>query len=455
MQQNIEERKEELAYKAIGAARDNIVMKLRYLEAAVYALKPVSKPDITGISTDGENFYFETRSIIRRCSEGISKLTHDYLHLLMHCIFLHTKVTASTDAEIWNIATDIAVEDVILQMCKDIFPGWHSERQINELKQIKLQIGELTAERIYDYFMNDMPRKLTREQLYMMFHCDEHKDWYDEKSLNLLEIEESGAGSIKQQDEGGTPIDDIEENEHDDGNDWERIAETIKMSAELGALNDEMKFLTEAIRTMDEKIASYSDFLKHFAVRREVMRVDDASFDYIFYTLGMELYGDMPLVEPLEFADDKIIDDLVIVIDSSASTSGKLVEEFIEQTFQILHEEDVLGNRFSIRILQCDKKIQEDVTVHNRREAERYLTHMKIKGLGGTDFRAAFRYIDELNRHGEFHNLKGIVYFTDGKGIFPGKKPPCETAFVFANKETAVSTEIPFWAIKAVLGNET
>ncbi len=441
-----------LAAESIRMAQDCIVMKLRYLDAAVYALNPVCKQDALGISTDGECFYYEPRSIVRRCRNGLSKLTHDYLHTLMHCIFQHNHVSNDIDSEIWNIATDMAVEEVIYQMCKDQYPEWHGERQLKELTQMSAKVGELTAERIYENLMKDMPRKLTREQLHMFFHVDEHVDWYKkDDALPFFGQEKDSSGSIRQEEDGGTPID--ENSESEDGTDWERIADTIRMSADMGAFNNDESYLSNSLRNMEEKIASYSEFLRHFAARKELVKVDDSSFDYIFYTYGMELYGDMPLVEPLELKEDKRVEDLVIVIDSSASTSGEIVESFVRETFEILQDDEILGRSFSIRIIQCDNEIQEDVVLRNRREAELYLKGMRIKGQGGTDFRPAFSYIEELTRRGAFSRLKGIVYFTDGKGIFPERKPRCETAFVFTDKQTALNTEIPFWAIKTVLGD--
>ena len=48
---------------------------------------------------------------------------------------------------------------------------------------------------------------------------------------------------------------------------------------------------------------------------------------------------------------------------------------------------------------------------------------MKIKGLGGTDFRPVFNLVDKLILDKEFTNLKGLIYFTDGYGDFPAQKP--------------------------------
>lgn len=41
----------------------------------------------------------------------------------------------------------------------------------------------------------------------------------------------------------------------------------------------------------------YREFLRKFAVFREELTVDPDSFDYNFYTYGLSLYGNMPLIE--------------------------------------------------------------------------------------------------------------------------------------------------------------
>ena len=59
---------------------------------------------------------------------------------------------------------------------------------------------------------------------------------------------------------------------------------------------------------------------------------------------------------------------------------------------------------------------------------------MKIKGLGGTDFRPVFRRVDEMIHNKEFINLKGLIYFTDGYGVFPERMPAYKTAFIFVEE---------------------
>ena len=91
--------------------------------------------------------------------------------------------------------------------------------------------------------------------------------------------------------------------------------------------------------------------------------------------------------------------------------------------------------------------------IKNRNEFEAYLKSMNIRGLGGTDFRPVFRYVDQLIEEKRFRNLKGLIYFTDGYGTFPENKPTYTTAFVFVEEGYEIPV-VPPWAIKLVLQHE-
>ena len=64
-----------------------------------------------------------------------------------------------------------------------------------------------------------------------------------------------------------------------------------------------------------------------------------------------------------------------------------------------------------------------------------------------------FTYVEKLREEGEFTNLKGLLYFTDGYGIYPENMPDYDVAFVFL-KEDDNAPKVPGWAIKLVLEEE-
>jgi hypothetical protein len=68
----------------------------------------------------------------------------------------------------------------------------------------------------------------------------------------------------------------------------------------------------EQVKVAARDDVDYRAFLRRFAVPREVMAVDGDSFDYIFYTYGLSLYGNIPLVEPLEYCESPHVRDFVV-----------------------------------------------------------------------------------------------------------------------------------------------
>ena len=207
------------------------------------------------------------------------------------------------------------------------------------------------------------------------------------------------------------------------------------------------------LRAVTREKCDYSEFLRRFAVLGETMKVNEDEFDYIFYTYGMKLYGKMPLIEPLEYKEVKRIKEFVIAIDTSGSVAGDKVQAFLQKTYNILKQQESFFSKINLHIIQCDAEIQEDRRITCQEEFDAYIKTMKIRGLGGTDFRPVFDYVEKLRREKEFVNLKGMIYLTDGYGTFPERKPDYHTAFVFVDDEYN-NPEVPVWAMKLVLPND-
>ncbi len=119
---------------------------------------------------------------------------------------------------------------------------------------------------------------------------------------------------------------------------WQKIGERMQTELELrdkeageGADN-----LREQVKAANRSRRSYQDFLRRFCVTREEVHLDPDEFDLNFYTYGLSVYGNMPLIEPLETRESKKIEELALVIDTSYSTSGELVRAFLAETYTLL-----------------------------------------------------------------------------------------------------------------------
>ena len=207
----------------------------------------------------------------------------------------------------------------------------------------------------------------------------------------------------------------------------------------------------ESLAVAERDDVDYRAFLRRFCAEREVMAVDDDTFDYGFYSYGLRLYGNVPLVEPTETREEKRIEDLVIAIDTSMSTSGEQVRKFLESTYSILRSSETFTRRFNIRILQCDDRLRRDDTVRDLRELKEYMEDFKLVGGSSTDFRPVFDYVEKLRAEGQFTQLRGLIYFTDGMGTYPKLPTPYETAFIML-QPPPIAIEFPPWAIRLILG---
>ena len=161
----------------------------------------------------------------------------------------------------------------------------------------------------------------------------------------------------------------------------------------------------------------------------------------------MKLYGKMPLIEPLEYKEVKLVREFVIALDTSESVAGSLVQSFVTKTWNILKQTESFFTKVNIHILQCGAKVEEDAKIRDQDEFDAYMQRMILRGFGGTDFRPVFEHVDTLIKQHEFTNLRGLIYFTDGSGTFPAMPPEYEAAFVFVDTGRELP-DVPPWAIK-------
>ena len=238
-------------------------------------------------------------------------------------------------------------------------------------------------------------------------------------------------------------------------NRWKDISDKLKTNLETYQSNNPKatESLLKGIGAANREIYDYQTFLQKFAVYKERLQVDMDSFDYGFYSYGIEHYGNIPFIEPLEYKDEKRVEEIVIAIDTSGSCASSLIYRFLKETIRILKNTETFHDKFRIHLIQCDEEIKEHKILTDLMELNDYMEHFQVKGFGNTDFRPVFEYINELKHMGELKRLKGLLYFTDGYGIFPSKQPEYETAFIFVRNQY-VEDKVPTWAMKVVLEEE-
>ena len=467
---------DKLAREVLNLSRNTLLVNMRFLDTALSRLTFIADGTET-IMTDGEMLYYNPLFVLKRFAEEQTASTRDYLHIVFHCIFRHMFVAPNVNIPLWDLACDIVVEAAITGMGLPSVTVQRESEQAVYLYEITKGTSMLTAEKIYRYYLDTGLSEDEITDIREYFLADDHSVWYMQKENSY------GLGkSTQSNDENGS--DGISSNEgirgdSDEGSDenksesesgkeesenntlfsrealeqmWKDISEHIQQDLETFSRErgDQAGGLIQNLASVNREKYDYSYFLKKFAVRGEAMKLDPDEFDYIYYTYGLQLYEKMPLIEPLEYREAKRIREFVIAVDTSGSTTGELVQKFVQKTYNILKSTESFFSRINLHIIQCDTTIQEDVKITNQLEFDEYLKNMKLHGFGGTDFRPVFKYVDEMIANHEFFNLKGLIYFTDGFGVFPKNKPQYDTAFVFIDDDYG-NPEVPPWAIKLIL----
>ncbi len=231
---------------------------------------------------------------------------------------------------------------------------------------------------------------------------------------------------------------------------WKDTAEKLKseLSTLSGEASDEVGSLFWQLELQYKQYTDFRDFLRLLMLEREEIRIDPDSFDYGFYYYGLEMYGNMPLIEENEFSETKKVEKLIIAIDTSASCKDGLVQKFLNQTAGMLSDKEGFFRKVEVHIIECDDRIQNDITIFDVEEMENYSSGFSVKGGYGTDFRPVFEYLEDAQRKGKISDIKGLMYFTDGYGEYPKVPSKYPTAFVFPKGEDYTDQNVPNWAWK-------
>ncbi|MCM1268066.1 MAG: VWA-like domain-containing protein [Bacteroidales bacterium] len=414
----------QIAGQIMALAHDGLLMNLRFLDVALAKLSVVCREETGAHLFDGAALYYDPALLLRQYQNARGYGARLLLHTLLHCVFSHGFGAKQTEARLWDLATDIAVESVILDLSLHLTAMPGDDELRSRLELLKKQAGSLTAERLYRHFRIEEPSEKALKDWRRLCHYDEHIYWDRREELELPAEQ------------------------------WKKLAERIRAdlkSFSKGKNNAER--IEENLRETLRERYDYTDFLKRFMVMGESIRASDEEFDYIYYTYGLTNYGNMPLVEPLEYKDEKRIRDFVIALDTSASCRGKLIQTFLQKTYGIMRERESFFTKINVHILQCDSEVRQDTKITAQEDFDAFLAQGKLTGFGSTDFRPVFDYVEKLREEGDLTDLKGLIYFTDGYGVYPEYMPDYDVAFVFL-REDDNAPKVPPWAIRLVLEEE-
>ncbi len=416
---------EEIAQEIWALAIQEISCACPFFVLACSYLKTGADEKCICPCTDGRVIHYSPAAVLSDFQEkGRKYINRMYLHSLFHCLYLHPADREKREETLWNLACDMVAEYTVDCLGVPFLLGEPGREKEEVYRMFWNEKESRTAAEIYGMLLDGKFEKGCTDAWSRLFFMDGHSLWRDISGGELAGIREI----------------------------WEKAAAyTSRDAGSAGKrAGSEKGNMQEWYELQQKRRYDYRKFLRRFAVQREEVQLDMESFDYISYCLGLSMYGNMPLVEPLEYTEAFKLEEIVIAIDTSSSCSRQTVQRFLEETYSMLSERENFFKKMNVHIIQCDCYIQEDVILSCEEDWRAYMKQIRIQGRGGTDFRPVFTYVEKLIEKKKIRNLKGLLYFTDGDGIYPPKKPDYETAFIFI-KEPPENVKIPSWAIRLYL----
>ena len=323
---------ETMARRVMEQIRSELYLDQRYLNAALGALPPAPlRSTQKALATDGAHLYYPPEWVLQLYRKNRRYLPRAYLHSLFHCILRHLWLRDRRDPALWGLACDITVEHLLDSLGTPATTrpvGWLRQQTYARLKaECKLLAAGLV------YRVLAATDAATLQKYRQEFISDDHRLW---------------------------PADPDSASARMRGKQWEQMGRQTELSMEeSGRQAGE----TDGARALQAQVQasrsrrSYKDFLRRFAVWREEPHLDPDEFDLGYYTYGLRTYGKMPLIEPLESRESKKIRDFVIVLDTSESTAGELVKNFLRETFTLLKSQDSFFRQCRILVMQADNAV--------------------------------------------------------------------------------------------------
>lgn len=398
----------------VSASASRLCLDMRFLTRAVLSLSTDVEEGEGAPRCDGRTVTFRADTVLESFMEDPNSVTRDLAHCVLHCVLGHTSPANTPE-------TDLA-EDMLVEYVLDCLDTPHTSVPGRDDRVFVCErlFGKAGAPAVD--LLSAVVAETSRWQLDLhrrMFVRDDHSA-------------RSGTDDAA----------------------WRELSQQVMAEVEGFVRDDEGRTtaLMHILRIRNRRRYDYRSFLRKFMTRRTTVRESQTEFDPIYYTYGLSHYGNLPLIDSLEQSDTAMVDEFVIAVDTSGSTMRGPVVRFLEEAFDVLRQTGV-GRDSNLHVIQCDDQVRSDDVVRSEGDLRRLVKGFELKGGGNTDFRPVFDYVDRLIEEGGFRNLRGLMYFTDGQGTYPTRRPSYDVAFVFCDDRYR-EHEVPPWAMRIVVRTE-
>lgn len=422
---------EKSALRIVEAARRQLALDLPELLPAIYLLPMEACEKAGPLWTDGTTLFYHPETTARTYLESRHSIAEQLLHIIAHGLLGHYEKRAGQREQIFDAAADFKVTDFIDRLVNGYLhpKKWKqgTRRLLNAQRESSLEqlyLAPSTGQEVKNLVLGAQSLR-----------SDDHQFWGKPQS---------------KRNNGGSGMGYKEMKEL-----WESARQQTAAGLNGKGKGDLAGDLSGVYREAEESGVSYSEFLRRFMDINERVEIDPDSIDRILYHVGLELMGDVPMVEPEEVREDAGVLNLAVALDTSGSCHGDVMKQFLGELLAILRDSG--GPRVEMTLIQCDAEIQNVSVLTREDDAERIIEGFETFGCGGTDFRPVFDYVDRCcEDREEGKAFRGLLYLSDGFGNFPEKAPDYPVAFLFPRDEDCFweENEIPDWVTQVRIGQD-
>lgn len=358
-----------------------------------------------GVTQKMELFYNPKFVELLTNNELVGVLVHEVLHIA----YVHHLRVKSRERTLWNIATDIVINNCVLAQNFELPKhGLIPTNNSITLGTITIEnIDQKSAEQIYDEILK---QNLSADE-HQSSVLDDHSGWGDGQS--------SGNGEEKQDEGAAASGQGMEQSEGRQIMDEQKVKEIVEQAAAYARKQGTMP------AGMDRIIGNLR---KSKVPWRALLRKHVSSFIRSNWTwrrpnrkyIWSDMY--MPSLD-----GEKL--NVIVHLDTSGSITQQELGDFVSEILSIARS----FNEVEFRVLSGDTKVTTDVLINSFNVNK--IKSLKVIGGGGTDHRPLFEYVKKYKAYSM------LIAFTDGYTSWPNKTT-IPTIVVLNNHDA----QAPSWA---------
>jgi len=378
------------AEEKLTRAKTRLVVRHPWFGLLASRLKTRPSDEVEGFLSDGETLQYDPDYF---AAEPVETAEFALANSVMHHVLAHENRRKNRQGWLWQLATDYAVNGILLE----------NGFTLPERARWEARFAGKYAEEIYAILKDEI-----RNEEYGDDESDE--EGFNEQNKNRLKERQPPEDSENRRDDA-FPLPPQELAPEAERMWEEAMKEALKRAEDQGRAPGGIE------RLFDRNVRGKIDWRAE--LYQLIQRHLKSDYTYLRPNKKMIASG---IYLPSTTSERLAV---TVAIDASGSVDEALLGRFMGELEALLLSFPDTG----LDVVVCDAKIQGSWRFLPGERPD-----FKIRGGGGTDFRPVF---DHIAMHLPHTAL--LLYFTDGRGSFPGRAPLYETVWVMPE-----AAEVPF-----------